>query len=60
VVAFKDAIWPRAAFYAQEAVLGYRHTLGQPGAGKGGVRMWIGPALQHLAANLGHSNCGWA
>jgi exonuclease III len=60
LLALKDAIWPQAGFYTQEASLGYRHTLGQVGAGKGGVCMWVAPAIQHLVTSTGHSRCGRA
>jgi hypothetical protein len=56
----KDAIWPKAGFYAQEATLGYRHTLGEVGVGKGGICMWVAPSVQHLVTSTGHSRCGRA
>lgn len=57
LLGLKNAIWPRATFFAQEAALGYRHTLGQPRAGKGGVCMWISEAISHLISITGHSKC---
>jgi hypothetical protein len=58
LVALGDAIWPKAAFYAQEAALGYRHGLGDVGAWKGGVCTWDSPMLQHLVLGTGYSRCG--
>jgi hypothetical protein len=60
LVAFKIAIWPRTAFYTQEATLEYMHTLGQPITGRRRVCMWVGPTLQYLVVNSCHSLCGQA
>ena len=54
----KDAIWPKARFYVQEATLGYRHTLGEVGAGKGGICMWVALSIQYLVTSTSHSRCG--
>jgi exonuclease III len=60
LLALKDTIWPRAAFYAQEVALGYRHVLGEQGDGKEGICTWISLDIQHLVTDTGHSRCGRA
>jgi len=57
---FGRTIWPRAKFVGNEASLGYGHNVGEAGAGKGGVCMWISPNIQHMVAQSGSSRCGRA
>lgn len=60
LLAFGNLVWLRAKFYAREATLGYGHTMGGVGAGKGGVCMWVAPQIQHMVISSGFSRCGRA
>jgi len=60
LLSFGKHIWPRALFFGREASLGYGHDLGDVGAGKGGVCMWISPKLQNMVQSSGYSRCGRA
>lgn len=59
-MSFGRALWPRVEFYCKEASLGYGHILGDDGAGKGGVCLWVSPTIKHQVVASGFSRCGRA
>jgi hypothetical protein len=48
-------MWPRTSFFAQEAVVGYRHGPDDVRAGRRGVCFWGAPQIVYLVSGSGHS-----
>lgn len=58
--ALGKAMWPQAGFYAVDASPAYGHAAEDPGAGSGGICMWIAPSIKHLVQSFGQSRSGRA
>jgi exonuclease III len=53
--ALRNKIWKEARFFAVEADAAYNNDPNGPGAGSGGVCMWVSPKIQHLVCSYGQS-----
>jgi exonuclease III len=56
----KDKIWRGAKFLVEEAEAAYNNRLDGPGAGRGGLCMWVSAHIHHLVSKTGRSRAGRA
>jgi exonuclease III len=60
LLALKDRIWRGAWYLAEEADIAYNNAMDGPGAGSGGLCMWVSPNIQYMVSLHGRSNSGRA
>lgn len=54
------SIWPLATFFSIDALPAYGHEADEPGAGSGGVCIWVAPSIKHMVVSSGQDRSGRA
>lgn len=54
------AVWPLASFFSIDALPAYGHDVDEPGAGSGGICIWISPSIKHMVVSNGQDRSGRA